>query len=114
MLQPKPQRESEWTRLQEPSQEMQFGNASKEPSAAPIDPESIHDARGLKILIVVIVLGAALAIAWIAQNKRTASGPAEIRPGQGVTVTSGPQHALKRTPSPSKPIHKSNNNPPQQ
>lgn len=115
MFHPKPQRQSEWANLQDRSQPGGIEIQQQGPSPAPIDPERIHDARGLKILIAVVALGAALAIAWVTQskagqNKFMQTGPAATRtqqsaPSQGVTVISGPQHASGKA-APAKPIRK--------
>jgi hypothetical protein len=112
MLLPKPPRESEWGNFQDRSRQTAT-QIPQEPSAAPIDPERIHDAAGFKILIAVVALGAALAIAWVAQNKTAQNQAAptnpettrtqESVPSQGVTVTSGPQHASRKS-IPPKPI----------
>jgi hypothetical protein len=106
MPRPKPQLESEWADPQGTFQKMRSDTPAQEPSPAPINPERIHDAAGLKIVILVVVLGTALAIAWVAQNKTaqnrsapidpTATPTQEIAPSQGVTVTSGPQHASRK------------------
>lgn len=106
MLQPKPQQEPQWAQLQQVPEEMRIETPALEPSAAPINPERIHDAAGLKIVIVALVLGAALAIAWIVHNQRPTLRVPETGPSQGVTVTTGPQHTVTKTSPTSKPIQK--------